>query len=155
LGKLLGGLIAQQANLQNIPYAVVVKSADETRNSDITQTPDSEIKFNARANKTYFVQLYLATNSHVTADFDYAFTVPSGTAELINSTWDANTNQTFEDWTAEQFLTGAGVDVAVIIYGRMNIGATGGEVNLTWAQNVSNAGNTSVLAGTTIIVYES
>ena len=150
MGKILSAFVRNTS-----PFAVITKSADETRVSDIVQTADSELKFQANPNKNYFVMLFLANNSPAAADFDYAWSVPSGSAVFIDSTWDANTNQTLDDWTAEQFLAGAAADVAIIVYGMIRIGVTGGEVNLTWAQNVSNAGNTSVLKGSTIMVYQS
>ena len=150
MGKILSSFLGSGRN----PFALVIKKTDETRVSDIVVANDAEIKFTANPNKDYTIRLWLITNSVAAADFDYKWTVPSGSIGFVDSAWDANTNTAFTDWTGEQFLGGNATNLVVPVMGRALIGVTGGEVNLQWAQNVSDVGDTTVKAGTMIEVYE-
>ena len=134
-----------------------VKDADETRVSDTTLTADAELKFQAKANKTYFVRIFVLFNAHTSPDAKGAISIPAGaTALRIDDVWSGTTALDLTDWTIEDIWIGDLTDNrAVALYGRIVMGATAGEVALVWAQNASSVEDTTVLKGSFMEAYES
>ncbi len=138
----------------NTPFANIVKSVDETRVSTEILADDSELKFKARSNKTYFIKLFLFVNSGVSPDFKYSLSIPSGSAIRNQSTWDPATFMSTADWTAVDIFASDGLDQMLAIIGKFENGVTAGQVAIQWAQNSSNVANTTILKGSFMEVWE-
>ena len=152
MGKILSAFVQT-----NSPFFTKVKSADETRVSDTTLTADSELKFKAKANKTYFIKTSIFLTSHGTPDFKDALIIPAlATADRNDGDWSSTLDQAIADWEVglvNQTTTG---QLAVLsTFGRVVMGSTAGEISYAWAQNTSSVEDTIVNAGSFIEVYES
>ncbi len=140
-----------------LTFAKVVKSVDETINSSTTMQDDDELLFTPNINKVYAGILLLWWTSPSTPDFKCAFTIPTGA-----------TGQWMEANAIFRFSGQDDTDIANVIpqtgsggflktlsnYFRIEMSSTAGTVNFQWAQNVSNASNTTVNAGSTLVVWE-
>jgi hypothetical protein len=136
-------------------HVILDKTVDETKNSDVTTADDAVLKFTADANGKYYFQLQVFFTTVAAADFKYQFNGPAGST-LITFRRDSNpasTNATtaaFEEayYSTDTALTSASSGSGQIrIYGVLHNGVTAGTVAFRWAQNTSNAGNTTVRAG--------
>jgi len=136
-------------------FAKVIKKADETRNNNNVMTDDSELKFNVNPNKTYFLWEMMRVNSVINADFQYQLKIPSGTARKINENISTQVALDDRDFTTPSGnIATSGADQFVLAIGVIEVGVTGGEVVLQWAQNISDAGNTIMRKGSFLVVYE-
>lgn len=151
MGKILSSFVQT-----NSPFFTKVKSTDETRTSDTTLTADSELKFQAKANKTYFIRVFAMFTSHATPDFKDALIIPvNATADRNDVQWQSNIEVAMVDWETELVNTTVDVLESLSTFGRVVMGDTAGEISYAWAQNVSSAFNTTVNKGSFIEVYES
>ena len=150
MGKILSAFIQN-----NTPFKVVVKSQDETIDTDTVMSNDSELKFVAKANRNYTVYFLLAYNSGTTPDIKTAVAIPSGTARRVDDDWASKIPIASADWTTPLLTTGGAEDIFYQPIGLIKIGVTGGGVNLQWAQNTSDASDTTMLKGSLMVVYES
>ena len=137
-------------------FARVVKKADETRNNTTTLTIDSELAVSLLANKKYSFIIGFYFSSAQTPDIKYAFTLPSGASGRINgSGWSSGVSTTDDILTIVKLLgASAGGNQMAMITGKIKIDATAGTFGITWAQNTSNASDTTVLEGSWIVIYE-
>lgn len=137
-------------------FAKVVKSVDETINSSIALQNDNELKATLRVNKVYSLQMFILLNSVAAANFKYNFTLPTGaTGRRTTAGASANTPQTTADITAELITSATdATDQQLRLYGFITMGGTAGDLQFQWAQNVSDAGNTTVKARSTLLVWE-
>lgn len=139
-----------------LTFARIIKSADETVNSTTTLQDDDELTTALSANKRYFFVLYLYFVSDATPDFKYLLTVPTGSnSRRIVSDWGA----VFESSTTTPSISTSPLvsnsnQYTVSVHGYVITAGTAGNLTLQWAQNTSDAANTTVKAGSTLIVYE-
>lgn len=127
----------------------IVKSADESSQSDAVLSNDSELQFTMEASKTYYIELVAFYSTSATPQFKYALTGP-GTPTLVqvvrrhgNSTV---TNGLDTSYTASTAITGMNngfVEMKITI----QTGMTGGTFAFQWAQNTSDVSQTKVLGG--------
>lgn len=136
-------------------FAKVVKSSDETRQSDTTLTDDSQLLFTPTINKTYSGYITLFYESGATPDFKLACTIPSGaTAHRLEGLWAANADNQVSDFETSYFIAMTSGTRSTQLPFKLIMSSTAGDFNFQWAQNTSDASDTKVLAGSLLVVWE-
>ncbi len=140
----------------SVVFAKVVKSVDESVTNSVTQQNDDELKFQANANNVYNLRLSLWWDGSGISDLDTSFTVPSGaTIRVTSSDFRSSEGQVTQDGTTEIFHdAGATTFNHNIFDAIITMGSTSGTVNFLFAQSVSDGTPTTVLKGSSIVVYE-
>ncbi len=123
-------------------------TADVTINSDDSLNDDATLKIAMAANEVWLFEALLLYNSAAAADIKFAFTVPAGASLSWLLTF-------ISDGTVSMALTqasGTSVDVltdasaqAASVKAIVRNSSTAGDLQLQWAQRVSDAGDTKVL----------
>ena len=152
---------------------IVFKSADETRNSDTTYADDSSLTISVKAEETYHIRMWLAVYSYATADFKYRFNINGNTfLRAKGLITDTNTTTVADGGVASTSYNGYFFDEISLAAGQgyfapgggsgaigpdatqTGIRADGiitpnsdGNITVQWAQNVSDAGDTTVKRG--------
>jgi hypothetical protein len=142
------------AALESAP-TTIVKSANETVNNSTTLQNDDDLLFSVAANEKWSFISFIFYSSGTTPDIKFAFTVPSGaTIDIVIGVW--STTGSLVDGTSVFTGTGGGAGVVrgFCLYGKVLVGATPGNVQLQWAQDVLEASNTIVHEGSTIIGWK-
>ena len=141
--------------LVNTKY--VEKASGTTRNNTTTLTVDPDLQLHLDTNKTYFMDMIAPFTSAVAAGFKFSFFVPAGTVftgyALFTggtgtpsiATYSSGGNAITINVTAAS--AGSGVDDIVVVRGTLDTAGTAGNIGYQWAQSTSNAGNTTVRAG--------
>lgn len=134
----------------------LVKSEDETINTDSTLSVDEFINLlPMNTNELYRITGQLFVTSAATPDFKAAFNCSNAPQFMcINFNDAAGTSGTqVADATAVAFTIADTNPVCITIDGLVKSNAsTGGTIDLEWAQNTSNAANTTVHAGSWVKV---
>lgn len=129
---------------------LVRKTGDDTISSDDSLNNDDELLLPLLANEVVKFEAFIIYNSGTTPDIKFAFTVPAA-ATIV---W-AVTNARYSPTAADEPVTvaasgtslgfsGNAADVAVLITGTVVNGANAGNLQLQWAQQTSDASNTTV-----------
>ena len=136
-------------------WHTVVKSVAETKNSDTTLADDAELLFPCEAEGIYVFEHRVFFDTSATPDFKFKVTGPSTPDEVVlrghyvavGDT--ADTDFVDTAFGTEHNVTGTGGTTGgyVEIVGLVNVGAAGGVIDFQWAQNTSDAADTTVLAG--------
>jgi len=136
---------------------LAIRTADGTTiNSNTTLANDGVLAFALLANSTYRFQLDLLYTTPTAADIKIGWTGPAG----FTMRWGGMGFNTSEVWTAFGGLTestqpafgGSGsTDLYARLVGEVTTTGNAGTLNLQVAQQTSNAGNTIVRAGSTLI----
>lgn len=128
------------------------KTADTTRNSTTTFADDTHLAgWTADASSYYAIQGYLIVNAAATPDLKIQLEVPAGASYNIKLI-DAATIAAA--WTGSYVHAGTAADVAISFIGVITIAGTAGVIDLQWAQNTSDAGNTTIKAGSWIEIIK-
>jgi hypothetical protein len=138
------------------PFKLVQKTI-LTKNANVTLA-DTQISFYGVANATYDVDLTLdITATSGTPDSKFQWTVPSGGAVL--STLVPLTGVAAAGTATAGVAANADLIIGTLngtcrnkVTAKVTIGSTAGAVTLTFAQNTSDASNTSVAVGSSAIV---
>jgi len=142
--------------------AKIYKTADETVNDSSTLQNDNHLVFSIGANEKWSFELVLFYTSGTTPDIKFAITVPSGaTLKWGPSQALYGTSGTWV-LTAITEVSGNSVAVAgqaaavmcVVFWGYVANSTNAGNVQLQWAQEVANASDTKVLAGSHLIAHK-
>lgn len=161
--KLGNGKVAQLAPATGIVLAR--KTADESVAASTTLQDDDELKFTIAANETWAFEGQVLVSGDIAGDIAIAFTVPAGatilwsgvgTGILPGSTdhtslvaKEANASGTSITFGC---LSTADPNYAnILVRGIVVNGATAGTVQMQWAQRVSNATATIVLANSYLL----
>jgi len=139
-----------------LTFAKIVKATDETIDTDTTLSDDAELLFTPTINKVYHFELRLYIQSATAADFKVGWSVPSGATVLglEADIWRNDILQNADDQTVAFAVATDGNLEMMLLCGKILMSSTSGSAAVQWAQNVSNGGNTTVLAGSTLLVYE-
>ncbi len=149
------GKILSSFTKNNSPFAVIIKTVDETVTSSTVLQNDNDLFFVAKANKIYIVEFRLIAEEGG-GGLDTVWAIPSGTMFLNDGNWDNSAVADALPATTELGIAASGTDErAFQMHLWLRNGVTEGTVNFQWAQSVSNANATTVMAGSHIIVYES
>lgn len=126
--------------------------------SDVTHTQSDTsledvtgMSFSVVNGGTYSWLLFLNHNSSAVADLDIAYSVPAGAGRHGQS---SSANGTNAALTTEIFVSGGGADRSVLMFGHYQPTADG-TIQLQFAQSTSEATNTVILDGTTLVVWQS
>jgi len=136
-------------------FAKVVKSIDETLNSDDTLQDDDELVFAANANKTYYVMCHVWLNSGTTPDFKFTWVLPAGASGVKqNANWNGVQDSQTTDVEATNNVTMAVGTRIISMSFKIIVGGTAGDIQLQWAQQTSDAGDTTVQQGSCLLAWE-
>ena len=140
-----------------------MKTADESRNLTITVANDTDIQFDLAANTKYRFQGNIFFDTVAAADFKWRIAGPTG-ATLIrihryNIAPGTTTHSDIAVDTAYSVadiaVTSGGADGGYVHFqGIIFNGGTAGTFAFQWAQNTSNASNTTVRAGSFLAIVE-
>ena len=141
------------------PHLIVRKTADESVTSSVVLQNDDVLLMAVAANEIWKFELSLLVTGNATGDFFAAFTFPtSGTIsahsvhngaggtvalQLFSSTTSPTSGRSFG-------LTNGSPPESILISGVYVNGANAGNLQLQWAQNVSDATATVVKANSTL-----
>jgi len=134
-----------------------VKKVTELIQNDSTLTDDNDLIIAVNANKTYGFLLMLAISTDVLPAFKYAFSLPvGGSGSMIADVWDSTTPNVIADATTARTIAAAPgeIEFTIPVVGKFEIAGTAGNIALQWAQDVSNAGNTRLHAGSYFVLWE-
>jgi len=141
-----------------LTFAKIVKTIDEVRDTDTTLRDDSELFFTPTINNIYHIMVIIDYRSASNADWKYVVTVPSGaTAKKWVGNWNPDTDRFADTWTdVSPTVDGVGVaiDSWVQMMGILVMGSTAGDFNFQWGQVTSQATDTTVMAGSLMLVWE-
>ena len=135
----------------------VYKAADETITADATLNSDATLRFTCAASKNYVFSAHIFYESATAADFRFGMTGPTSPTKF-SVLWHHVTPETavtnvFGRWTAYETTgeiithTANTAGGHIKLSGLIQNGSNAGTLIFTWAQGTSNAGNTTVLAG--------
>ena len=138
----------------------VIKGSDETVFSSTTQQDDNELAIDVTIGVTYAVImiLKLIQGAGTDADFDFRFTQPAGSSGAYSFNIIAAGGTSYgmikgeTGWTPIQFNVPNGPAQSVLtLMGSFTAGADG-TLQLQWAQNSAQLTNTTVQAGSTLLL---
>jgi hypothetical protein len=145
------------------------KTSDTSRNTTVVRVADPDLTLALPANSTWEYTLMLILNSAANAagDFSGEMAFPSGAVHAFGShgvdialpsgqSADLSADSDTRDATSPSADFGVGcstLTTSVFVHGRVEIGATPGSLTLNWAQNTSNANNTTVQDGSFMVAH--
>lgn len=138
-------------------WQTVQKLADETKTANTTFANDAELKFSMLVNKKYRIRGTIWFDTTAAGDFKYQFVGPASPTlvrfERIDCVAGGTPAENVPDtaYPTNKALAGAGTTGGYIRFEAIvQNGASAGTFALQWAQNTSDAGNTTVYAGSYI-----
>lgn len=133
------------------------KTANETVNNSAALQNDDDLFVSVAANGVYQLNMRVQFNSTAAADFKYGFTFPAGLTMQYTQTVigvGLTTLNTFEqDETSTPQLEGQAANKAILIVGLVVVSGTAGTLQFQWAQNSATAVNTTVNAGSYMMLF--
>jgi len=153
LGEKLQNLL-DTLNALSIPR-LIVQESDQTVNSGSTGTTlvDTELEFAVAANEVWQFEGVINLTTPAVADFKIAATGPTGAVGSIGAQyWDISSGMDADGdalGTELVFISG-GPGATLFFRGGIHNGANAGSLTIQFAQKTSDAGNTTVLAGSYI-----
>jgi len=142
---------------ENLPkdWTLVLKTANQTTISNTTLVDDTHLNFTMEANQVYSIRLEAYFNTNATADFKYGFRGTQAATDVHlrrdaivgGGTGYTTIGISTAYNTAGTALAGTGTDGYVSLAGFIENGANPSTFYFTWAQNTSNATNTTVFKG--------
>lgn len=138
-----------------------IKAADESTNTDTVLSDDSELLVELQATRTYTFRIVVFFDTVAAADFKYDVhytgTVGSFRAAFRDVAAGATAFSNIGVWTAidtVQSVTGAGTTGGFVEIDGVIKTTTAGTLSFRWAQDTSDASNTTVLEGSRLYVEE-
>jgi len=130
------------------PFMFCSQKADQAVNNSTTLV-DSGITFSVNASTTYGAFILLFEDGDAAADLKVQFTYPAGTT----GAWGSSTTQAL---TSDFSLPAGGVGTEKVHYMFAEIvtGVTAGSLTLQFAQNVAQANDMTLHAGSYIVLWE-
>lgn len=142
-------LTAADLNSWTVPL-VGIKSADQTISSQTTFVNDADLRVSMAATATYEYRAYLRYDSPAGGDFKISMSVPAGAntfyeviRQNLGNTFGSNVDQQASD-NISCLGSGAGTIINAVMTGICFTTGTSGNLIVQWAQNTSNAGNTTL-----------
>lgn len=135
----------------------VLKTSDQTKNSDETTADDTQLYFTMDADSTYQFSFRIYYETSSAADMKFQLTGPASPdfIELKeeqrrpnSSTFSTNA---FDGYiTSDETLPGGDGAGILTLEGLIQNGSNSGDVKFRWAQNSSDASDTTVKKGSTV-----
>lgn len=138
----------------NHPAVVkVVKAADQTVNNSTTKVNDNHLLFAVTANEEWYFVINGILDSSAVADWEGQISLPAGA--VVDGLYYCGglTPGSFSEATVID-IPGTGTPTPFVIIAVARIGGTAGNVQLQWAQNVAQASDTKLLAGSSLIAFQ-
>lgn len=144
---------------------IATKASLQTVNNSATLVDDSDLFVALAASTTYVFELTLLFASNGTADIKYGFTFPAlatcewGSIRLVSSsagiTGDADFGSYNSATSGSSTVAAAGTSSAqlAVVNGTITTAGTSGNLRLQWAQNTANVSDTTVYAGSSLVVH--
>jgi len=133
---------------------IVVKDDDEILSNSTTFIFDSELKVALKANQDYSWLLFLWYIATAFAGMKHSMVQPAGVSDGKMQVGEfGSVSVATENATAIKVETGTASDRLVMYQGRLETQATAGDLLVRWAQNVAEVSNTTILHGSTLIVF--
>ena len=138
----------------------ILRKADALpdKTNSIVLEADSTLVFAVAANETWEFRIQALVTAAAAAGFDWDFTVPAGTTYTRKESWlwDGTTIRAVATSTlgTEDSYTGGGAALAgdiLVIQGLIVNGATAGNVQFRYAQNIANVSQCTVDVGSYLI----
>ena len=134
----------------NERITVIVKTADETKTTDDTFADDEELSgLSLLANSYYAFRMLIIHEEHATPDMKFKPYVTSG-----GVTWQSDLDDINATPAASQVTAGAADDRMCNITGVIATSTSGCLFSLQWAQNTSDANDSTVKAGSYILLHK-
>jgi hypothetical protein len=127
---------------------VVRKTADETVSSDSTLSNDSQLSMSVEAGASYAFDSVVFFNTNGTANYKGQWTVPTGALLTFQCTGYSLAGTFGIFWNTDaslQTMQGNATPRPHAMSGTLIVAGTAGNITWQWAQNTSNASNTSTL----------
>jgi hypothetical protein len=142
-------------NVNQLEWVTVKKDADETVSSDSTYSDDADLTFPAAASSKYAFRIVVFFDTSAAADFKYQIQGPASPTLVrmevkhIIAGGTAYAGQVVQTAFATSVAVAGGGTTGgfVEVNGILHNGTTADEVVFQWAQNTSDASNTTVRAG--------
>lgn len=139
-----------KGNLEYLLPLFARKTADESVTSSTALQNDDHLVLAAEASATYELEMLLSLLGAAAGDFKFQYALPAGSTMFARIIYfDPSLSLGNALYTNAAPWT-AGTDPAfatpVHVVGTLRTGGTAGNLQLTWAQNASNATPTKVLA---------
>lgn len=141
---------------------IVRKASSTSRNTTTTMADDPDLTLAVAANTTYILQAILLVEGGQTGDFKFAIAGPAGCSfdgVAVSPRESLTITRGEGHWSGLQINTvkpvaaiGTGITnrVGVKVDGILAVGATAGNVRVQWAQNVSDAADSTLVAGSSL-----
>lgn len=157
---LAGARITADAVAAVAPLSVV-KGDDESVSSSTAMHNDSALVIPLQANSAYLIICFFNYTATGTANFKYKFTVPSGItgyqqAARLGLGGGFAGGAFSSQWTDTVAAGGQGTSTVmnVFAFGGITTGPTAGNLQLQWAQNTSDASQTTVKAASVLAAWQ-
>lgn len=143
---------------------VITKASSQIVSNSTTLVNDAEITSAVSANSTYSFQIVMLWTSNSTADIKWTLTFPTGAVcnwgavRLDTTTAGLTGSGDFGAYapatSGSSLITAGGTGLAQISvsYGSLIVGSTAGSLTLQWAQNTAAVVNTTIYAGTWMLL---
>ncbi len=142
-------------NFGNPRIRFFIKRNSETIQSDTTFTDDNDLQFEAKANTNYLIMYCRVITSDPSADFKEVWSVPTGaTINRISTFWHAGGGNVSVNFALQLVTFDPSIQESNCSPCLLVMGSTPGTVAWQWAQNGSVAVDTTVLAGSYLMVME-
>jgi hypothetical protein len=153
-------LTASDTNEYLVNTRFVIKPGDTSRNTTTTMTNDPDLSVAADAGKSYLTEVLVQYGATIGADIKATFTVPAGatfsgqlTGQGAGTSYLANGVDAGFPVTGTFSMNGGGAfDLGFRLSGVLVTDGSAGNLTLKWAQNTSNAANTTVRAGSFMLL---
>jgi len=138
---------------------IVRKTSDTSTASDTTVNNDPHLRFNVAANSVWEVVLYLLWTAGTTGDIKYGWSLTGGGEIFWNDEQSGRGQYTGPQGakTTADVATCQGNGAATlnftIINAQIHQGGSDGVAQFQWAQNTSNATNTTIYTNSTMVCY--
>lgn len=136
---------------------IVVKTSDQSKTSDTTIAADSALSFSMAANTNYWIRIRVAAESaSATPDIKWSLTGPASPTSVRGAyqIFDPPNVISGVAFSAYPASVTSDIDAAGVTHITFDLyvqnGANAGTFAFAWAQNTSNAGATTVIAGSTL-----
>ncbi len=155
----LAGEDANQKRLNEEIGVTLRKSADQVVNNSTTMVNDTHLLWPVEANIQYVFEGELVYTAATAADIRIGWSSPSGTAMSWNATGldpalaYKNVANLAAATTSNFGGNGTTSGRLIHVSGWFTVGATAGTFRLQWAQDVANASDASMRAGSTATLY--
>lgn len=162
VGRLSGdvqGLTA--ANLRTILDILTArKTADEVISNDATLNNDGDLVVSLSANTNYYVTAHMRVQGNTTADWKWAWTIPSGATIYLDAAYGQSASGTNDRHYVYVSTSGGSQGAAIFtnnqnhgiqFQGVVEVAGTAGNLQFQWSQNTAHLSNLTLFENSGIL----